>query len=399
MAKKKLMVSVTAASAIAATMVGADKAEAASHKVASGDSLWSIAQKYNTSVAQLKKLNNLSGDLIHPNQVLETDKKAATSGSSSSSKKPAANSSAGSGSTYTVKSGDTLSAIAFKHKIPISDLMKWNNLNSTLIYPGNKLTVSKSGSASGGSDKSDSSSNSGSTSNSGSSSNAGSSSAGGNSGTTGSTEVYTVKSGDTLGRIASQHGTTVANLKKWNNLSSDLILIGQKLNIGGKASTGGSSSGNNNSSSDNSNNGNSNSNSNSSGSSGNSGGSSSASADYNVNQLLSTAQSMNGVSYVWGGSSPSGFDCSGFIHYTFKQAGKDMGRLSSAGYFNRAHYVNNPQKGDLVFFEGTYKSGISHMGIYLGNGQFIHAGSSGVEVSSVDNLYWSKHFDSYKRFY
>src|SRR5690625_5469819 len=64
LAKKKFMMSVTAASAIAAAFVGADEAEAASYKVKSGDSLWTIAQKNNTSVSQLKKINNLSGDLI-----------------------------------------------------------------------------------------------------------------------------------------------------------------------------------------------------------------------------------------------------------------------------------------------------------------------------------------------
>ncbi|GGJ94970.1 hypothetical protein GCM10007063_16870 [Lentibacillus kapialis] len=118
-----------------------------------------------------------------------------------------------------------------------------------------------------------------------------------------------------------------------------------------------------------------------------------------MNELISTAKSQQGTRYVWGGSTPKGFDCSGFIQYTHNKAGKDIPRLSSAGYYNRAQYVNNPEVGDLVFFENTYKSGISHMGIYLGGGDFIHAGSDGVEISNVSNPYWSKHFDGYKRFY
>src|SRR5699024_12556649 len=104
--------------------------------------------------------------------------------------------------------------------------------------------------------------------------------------------------------------------------------------------------------------------------------------------------------YTWGGSSIStGFDCSGFIDYAYNKAGKSIGRLSSEGYFNRSHYVNKPKKGDLVFFENTYKKGISHLGIYLGGNKFISAESDGVKVNTLDNPYWSKHFDGYKRFY
>src|SRR5690625_2375892 len=367
LAKKKFMMSVTAASAIAAAFVGADEAEAASYKVKSGDSLWTIAQKNNTSVSQLMKINNLSGDLIFPNQVLETSKKQSSNTSNSNSNN---NSSSSNASTYTVKSGDTLSGIAFKHNISISNLMKWNNRSTTLIYPGDKLSVKKSGSGAG------SSSSSG-------------SSASGNSGSTGSSKVYTVKSGDTLSHIASRNGVSVANLKKWNNLSSDMIYVGQKVSINGKSSSGSSSNSSSNSGSS----------SGSSNSSSNSGSSSSSNAGYNVNTLINTAKGLNGTPYVWGGSSTSGFDCSGFIHYTFKNAGKDMGRLSSDGYYNRSQHVNKPQEGDLVFFAGTYRSGISHLGIYLGNNQFIHAGSNGVEISSLNNSYWKKHFDSFKRFY
>lgn len=376
MANKKIMMSVTATAAIAAACLGAEEAEAASYKVKSGDSLWKIAQQHNTSVSLLKKFNNLSGDIIFPNQVLETSKKNSSSTTSNSNSNN--NSSSSNTSTYTVKSGDSLSAIAFKHNISISNLMKWNNLNSTLIYPGNKFVVSKSGS---------SSSNSNSGSSSSSSSNSGSSSS--NSGSTGSSEVYTVKSGDSLSRIGASHGVSVANLKKWNNLSSDFLSIGQKLNIGGKSSSDGSSS--NSSSSSN--------NSGSSNSSSSNTSSSNSSAGYNVDTLISSAKSVNGTPYVWGGSTTSGFDCSGFIHYTFKKAGKDMGRLSSDGYYNRSQHVNNPQVGDLVFFAGTYRAGISHLGIYLGNNQFIHAGSDGVEISNLNNPYWKKHFDSFKRFY
>lgn len=363
MANKKIIMSVTASAAIASAIFVAGEAEAASYKVKSGDSLWTIAQKHSTSVSSLKSINKLSGDLIFPNQVIQTSKKSSGSSSSSnSSSKPNSNST--SKSTYTVKSGDTLSGIASKHKISLKDLMKWNNLDTTLIFPGNKFVVSKGGSSSGSS----SSGNSGST--------------GGSSGSTSTSKVYVVKSGDSLSRIASQNGVSVANLKKWNGLKSDLILIGQKLNLkaGSSSNSGGSSS------------------------SGSSSGSSSnkqpSNVSYNVDKLISAAKGVQGTKYVWGGQTTSGFDCSGFIHYAYNKAGMSSGRTSTDGYYNRSYEVSKPQVGDLVFFSGTYRAGISHMGIYVGNNQFIHAGTStGVTITSLDNSYWKSHFDSYKRFY
>ncbi|MBU8706915.1 LysM peptidoglycan-binding domain-containing protein [Virgibacillus pantothenticus] len=367
MTKKKVLMSVTAGAAIASALFAAEEAEAASYKVKSGDSLWTIAQKYNTSVSKLKSINNLSSDLIFPNQIIQTTKSGNSSGSNSSnsnssSSKGGSNSK---GSTYTVKRGDTSSGIAFKHNISIRDIMKWNNLNSTLIFPGNVFVVSKNGSTG--------SSNSGS----------GSSSSGSN-GSGNSSKTYVVKSGDTLSEIAAKYKVSVSNLKRWNNLRSDLIVVGQKLSIGKNASSGGSNGSGGGSSSG-----------------GNSGGGSpgNANVDFNVNKVVSTAKSFQGVPYVWGGSSPSGFDCSGFIHYVYNKGGKSMGRTSSTGYYNRSYHINNPKVGDLVFFAGTYRPGISHLGVYLGNGNFIHAGSNGVEISNLSNSYWKKHFDSFKRFY
>ncbi|WHX26158.1 LysM peptidoglycan-binding domain-containing protein [Virgibacillus halodenitrificans] len=362
MANKKIIMSVTATAAIAAAVVGAEEAEAASHKVQSGDSLWSIAQQYNTSISQLRSINGISGDLIYPNQIIETDNEQSSNSNSSNSSnttKPSTNSN----STYTVKSGDTLSGIASKHNISLSNLMKWNNLDTTLIFPGNVFVVSKNGSSSSSSNSSSS----------------GISSSGSSKPSTGSSEVYVVKSGDSLSRIGAQYGVSVSNLKKWNNLSSDLILIGQKLSING--STSGSNTGS------------------SSGSS-SSDSSTATNVDYNVNKLVSTANSVMGTKYVWGGSTTSGFDCSGFIYYAYKNAGKSVSRLSTDGYYNRSYHVSKPQVGDLVFFSGTYRAGISHMGIYVGNNEFIHAGTStGVTKTKLSNSYWSKHFDSYKRFY
>ncbi|MFD1607131.1 LysM peptidoglycan-binding domain-containing protein [Oceanobacillus luteolus] len=361
MANKKVVMSVTASAAIAAALFGAQEAEASSHKVQRGDSLWSIAQKYGTTVSQLKSVNNLSSDIIYPNQVLQTAGSTSSSKSSSSSSSKSSSSKSGSsssGNTYTVKAGDTLSGIASRHNISLQNLMKWNDLDTTLIFPGNVFVVSDPGTGKSSSSSSKSSSS--------------------NKQQVSSATVYTVKSGDTLSRIASTHSVTVSNLKQWNNLKSDLILIGQKLNINGSKSTAKSGSSSSSSSSS----------------------KQTANVSYDVDKLISEARNQIGVPYAWGGTTSKGFDCSGFIYYAYNKAGMDISRLSTQGYFDRSFYVNTPQVGDLVFFSGTYKSGISHMGIYIGDNQFIHAGSStGVTVTSLDNSYWKKHFDSYKRFY
>ncbi|MED0946827.1 NlpC/P60 family protein [Bacillus mobilis] len=115
----------------------------------------------------------------------------------------------------------------------------------------------------------------------------------------------------------------------------------------------------------------------------------------NAGGVIGKAQSYLGLPYVWGSASPSngGFDCSGFISYIF-----GVGRQDVAGYWNSVSKVSSPQPGDLVFFQGTYKPGPSHIGIYVGNGQMIHAGDKGIAYASLSSSYNQKHFLGYGRF-
>lgn len=115
----------------------------------------------------------------------------------------------------------------------------------------------------------------------------------------------------------------------------------------------------------------------------------------NAGGVIGKAQGYLGLPYVWGSASPSngGFDCSGFISYIF-----GVGRQDVAGYWNSVSKVSSPQPGDLVFFQGTYKPGPSHIGIYVGNGQMIHAGDKGIAYSSLSSSYNQKHFLGYGRF-
>jgi len=112
--------------------------------------------------------------------------------------------------------------------------------------------------------------------------------------------------------------------------------------------------------------------------------------------LVSNAKSHLGTPYKFGGTTTSGFDCSGYIQYVFNQSGKKVSR-TTLGQFAQSTTVSTPQVGDLVFFAGTYRAGISHVGIYIGNNQFIHAGGRKTEIVNLNNSYWKKHFHSFKR--
>ena len=156
------------------------------YTVKSGDSLWSIANRFGTTVAVLKELNNLNTNELSVGQVLKLPESTSSSESGITS------------NTYTVKSGDSLWSIARKHNTTVSEIQKLNQLSSTLLQVGQVLKLPGS----------TSSSESGVTSN-----------------------TYTVKSGDSLWSIANRFGVTVKELMYYNNLNSNLLSIGQVLKI------------------------------------------------------------------------------------------------------------------------------------------------------------------------
>lgn len=106
--------------------------------------------------------------------------------------------------------------------------------------------------------------------------------------------------------------------------------------------------------------------------------------------IIPIAEKYIGSPYVWGGTSPAGFDCSGFVQYVFAKVGISLPHSSSAMY-STGTSVNNYAAGDLVFFN-TSGTGISHVGIYIGNDKFISATSNGVKIDSLKSSYWGSRF-------
>ena len=113
-------------------------------------------------------------------------------------------------------------------------------------------------------------------------------------------------------------------------------------------------------------------------------------------RVVQEALRYQGVPYSFGGTSPSGFDRSGYTRYVFAQVGVSLPRMADEQYYNLPT-VTELQVGDLVFFE-TYEPGPSHVGIYLGNRQFVNASSSrGVVVDSLDSGYWGSRYIGARR--
>ncbi|WP_246942856.1 C40 family peptidase [Bacillus pinisoli] len=293
-------------------------ADTSSYTVQSGDTLSVIAKRYNMTVDELRRINNLPNDMIFVGQTLKVTTAASTVTETQT--------------TYTVQSGDSLSVIAKKYGISVTQIKQLNNLSSDAIYVGQTLKLT---------------------------------------GTSTSTSSYTVQSGDSLSLIAKKHGITVTQLKQANNLTTDTIRIGQTLVIPSGTSTTEPTA---------------------------------PQQQQSMQQvkaaLVQDANNYLGVPYVWGGSTPSGFDCSGFVYFMTNKHGIDLPRQTSGDYYQMGTPVSKAdlQPGDLVFF-GVNKPGVvSHVGFYVGNNQFISATSSaGIAVYPIDHVYWGQYYMGAKR--
>ncbi|MER2027863.1 MAG: NlpC/P60 family protein [Solibacillus sp.] len=300
-------------------------------------------------------------------------------------------------STYTVKHGDTLTKIAKAHNTTINQLKQWNKLSQDRIFIAQKLVVTPAKSAVSTVSKST----------------AATKTATSKTKTTAVSVIeekvespqnavsHTVIKGDNLTKIAKKYSISVASIKQLNNLKSDAIIVGQKLKISQQSAKDLAVEAPS---------------------------AKIVEAEINFNQTadeaiekqlknevalegkvsqqterlygqaIQAANAVLGTPYKYGGTTTDGFDCSGFVNYIFNSIGVQMDRKSSLMYFEQdTTKVTQPVPGDLVFFKNTFIPTISHMGIYLGNNEFIHAGSKGITISNVQEKYWAERFVAYKR--
>ena len=129
----------------------------------------------------------------------------------------------------------------------------------------------------------------------------------------------------------------------------------------------------------------------------NSGGSAYVSAGQ---QLVDLAKQYLGTPYVWGGTTTSGFDCSGFTKYVYAQLGYTLKRTAAQQLGNGVS-VTELQLGDLVFFNNTYSSSLAatHVGIYIGDNQFIHAASGGVKITDLSDSFYASRYVGARRIF
>lgn len=180
------------------------------------------------------------------------------------------------------------------------------------------------------------------------------------------TASYHVRAGDTLWSLARRHGTTPERLAGMNGISTEATLrIGRRLKVPGPIDTTLPSRG----------------------------------AKW-ASTVVTLSSRLLGVRYRWGGTSPSGFDCSGFMYYVFQRTGVAVPRTTYDMFESGTPVPRDQlQAGDFVFFQ-TLRPGPSHAGIYLGDGRFIHS-SSGfgrVTITPMDHRYYAPRYLGARRF-
>ncbi len=116
--------------------------------------------------------------------------------------------------------------------------------------------------------------------------------------------------------------------------------------------------------------------------------------------VVATAFDAIGSPYVWGGTNANGFDCSGLIQYAYGQYGIDLPRISRDQLRRGSPVevrVGALEPGDLLGFSAVVGGEATHVGLYVGDGRFIHSSSSGVRVSNLREPYWQQHFMAARR--
>ncbi|OET90465.1 peptidase [Listeria monocytogenes] len=254
--------------------------------------------------------------------------------------------------THAVKSGDTIWALSVKYGVSVQDIMSWNNLSSSSIYVGQKLAIKQT--------------------------------------------ANTVTPKAEVKKEAPAAEKQAAPVVKENTNTNTNTTTEKKettqQQTAPKAPTEAAKPAPAPSTNTNANKTNTNTNSNTNANQGSSNNNSNSSAS----AIIAEAQKHLGKAYSWGGNGPTTFDCSGYTKYVFAKAGISLPRTSGAQYASTTRISESQAKpGDLVFFD--YGSGISHVGIYVGNGQMINAQDNGVKYDNIHGSGWGKYLVGFGR--
>jgi cell wall-associated NlpC family hydrolase len=333
------------------------------YNVKSGDNLWAIARTYGTTVKELKSTNGLTNNIIRVGQKLII---------------PAANGNATSASvstaiydttSYVIQKGDSLSAIGARYNLTVSELKSMNNLTSNTIIVGNilKLRTERANAAANNATNTTADT----TSTVKAPAAATETQATENTAASATSQTVDTPVASTTSQTEQEPAVPAAPQAVQKSTASVTPQAAQKPAASAapqavqkspapapvtpqaiQKPT--------------------------------------ASAGSNVQEITGEAKKYIGTPYLWGGNTPSGFDCSGFVKYVFAKFGVSLPRTTETQW-TATTTVNSPSIGDLVFFQ-TYKPGPSHVGIYLGNNKFISAASSGVTISDMTSSYWGPRY-------
>lgn len=377
--KNLLMTTLATLSASGALLTTGASALADSYTVVKNDTLWGLSKKYGVSVSDLKKANGVSGHLIYVGQKLQIPAKSTKAVKAAKATKTTSASTVDTTSTtHTVVKGDTLWSLAKKYGVSVSALMKANNLSSSTILIGQSLNL-RSGMTTYGVN--------GVTT--GSSSTAASTNTASSTSTTASSQAPKAKKTTTKAKSTTTNtsSNTSANTQSQSTASNSSASTTTNTNTAAAnanttSSTNTAASTTNTASSTNTAAANTNTAASSSqavSQAPTASTSTTSTASASASAITSYALTFLGVPYVWGGTTPSGFDCSGLVQYVYSHFGINLGRTTyTQQYAGTKISVASAQAGDLYFW-GSYGSAY-HVAIALGGGQYVMAPAPGQNV-------------------
>ena len=348
--KNLLMTALATLSASGALLTTGASALADSYTVVKNDTLWGLSKKYGVSVSDLKKANGVSGHLIYVGQKLQIPTKSTKSTKATSTVDTTS-------TTHTVVKGDTLWSLAKKYGVSVSALMKANNLSSSTILIGQSLNLRAGMTAYGVNGVT-----------TGSSSTAASTNTASSTSTTASSQAPKAKKSTTTNTSSNSNTSTSANTQSQSTASNSSASTTTNTNTA--ASNANTTSSTNTAAS-----------SSQAVSQAPTASTSTATttASASASAITSYALTFLGVPYVWGGTTPSGFDCSGLVQYVYSHFGINLGRTTyTQQYAGTKISVASAQAGDLYFW-GSYGSAY-HVAIALGGGQYVMAPAPGQNV-------------------